>query len=81
MFSGFFFAKSVSEGGGTSMEYGKFPVAVKRPVVFGGAGFHICTCRSIRMYVPQIPALYYMIFFLHSAFIFISLLYLCEERV
>ena len=30
MFSGFFFAKSVSEGGGTSMEYGKFPVAVKR---------------------------------------------------
>ena len=39
------------------------------PVVFGGAGF-ICTCRSIRMYVPQIPALYYMIFFLHSAFYF-----------
>lgn len=30
LFSGFFFAKSVSEGGGTSMEYGKFPVAVKR---------------------------------------------------
>ena len=30
MFSGFFFAKSVSEGVGTSMEYGKFPVAVKR---------------------------------------------------
>lgn len=30
MFSGFFFAKSVSEGGDTSMEYGKFPVAVKR---------------------------------------------------
>ena len=45
------------------------------------AALYICTCRSIRMYVPQIPALYYMIFFLHSAFIFISLLYLCEERV
>ena len=34
MFSGFFFAKSVSEGGGTSMEYGKFPVAVKDQEVF-----------------------------------------------
>lgn len=30
MFSGFSFAKSVSEGGDTSMEYGKFPVAVKK---------------------------------------------------
>lgn len=102
MFSGFFFAKSVSEGGGL---YGiwqisggskkirrflkKLAIFLKKNKVFflfdllffGGAGFHICTCRSIRMYVPQIPALYYMIFFLHSAFIFISLLYLCEERV
>lgn len=101
MFSGFFFAKSVSEGGdlygiwqisGGSKKIRRFlkklAIFLKKNKVFfyltccfGGVGFHICTCRSIRMYVPQIPALYYMIFFLHSAFIFISLLYLCEERV
>lgn len=34
MFSGFFFAKSVSEGEDTSMEYGKFPMAVKDQEVF-----------------------------------------------
>lgn len=109
MFSGFFFAKSVSEGGdlygiwqisGGSKKIRRFlkklAIFLKKNKVFFlfdllflgeqdftyvRAALYICTCRSIRMYVPQIPALYYMIFFLHSAFIFISLLYLCEERV
>lgn len=94
MFSGFFFAKSVSEGGdlygiwqisGGSKKIRRFlkklAIFLKKNKVF----FYLTCCfwgsRISHMYVPQIPALYYMIFFLHSAFIFISLLYLCEERV